>query len=115
MKYCRIFIFFLIVNPAIIITQYNVVLEKPINYNYISWIKGSKPELLCPTNGYVDQLSLQPVFQLKLSQGKYKTIDFEFEERELTKNEMLTYKNLIFDSTYSKTFRKQEQNNKTWK
>jgi hypothetical protein len=112
-KYCRIFIFFLIVNPAIIITQYNVVLEKPINYNYISWIKGSKPELLCPTNGYVDQLSLQPVFQLKLSQGKYKTIDFEFEERELTKNEMLTYKNLIFDSTYSKTFRKQEQNNKT--
>ena len=112
MKYCRIIIFFLIANPLIFISQNYFTVEKTLNYDYISWTKDSKKELLCPVNGYFDQATFQPVFQLKLSKGEYQIKDFEFEERALTEKEKITYKNLIFDSAYSSTFRKQEQNNK---
>ena len=112
MKYCRIIIFFLIANPLIFISQNYVNVEKTLNYDYISWTKDSKKELLCPVNGYFDQATFQPVFHLKLTQGEYQIKDFDFEERALTEKEKKTYKNLLFDSAYSITFRKQEQNNK---
>ena len=111
-KYCHIIVFFLIFNPVIFFSQNYVTIEKTINYELIGWTKDSKPELLCPINGYFDQVSYQPVFQLKLDQGKYQIKDFEFEERALSEKEKITYKNLQFDSNYSKVFRRQEQNNK---
>ena len=111
-KYCRIIIFFLIANPLILISQNYFTIEKTLNYKYIGWTKDSKPELLCPENGYFDQTSYQPVFQLELTQGEYQIKDFVFEERALTEKEKITYKNLQFDSIYTKTFRRQEQNNK---
>ena len=57
-------------------------------------------------------LATTPVFQLELTQGEYQIRDFVFEERALTEKEKITYKNLQFDSIYTKTFRRQEQNNK---
>ena len=86
-------------------------IEKNINYDYISWTKDSKNELLCPVNGYFDQATFQPVFQLKLTQGQYQIKDFNLRKEHFQKKKKI-YKNLIFDSVYSSTFRKQEQNNK---
>ena len=96
-KYCRIIIFFLIANPLILISQNYFTIEKTLNYEYIGWTKDSKPELLCPENGYFDQTSYQPVFQLELTQGEYQIKDFVFEERALTEKEKITYKNLQYD------------------
>ena len=111
-KYCRIIIFFLIINPLIFTSQNHFTIEKKLNYDYISWTKDSKNELLCPVNGYFDQTTFQPVFQFKLPQGKYQIKDFKFEERALSEKEKKIYENLTLDSIYTKKFRKQEQNNK---
>ena len=85
MKYCRIIIFFLITNPLIFTSQNHITIEKNLNYDYISWTKDSKNDLLCPVNGYFDQTTFQPVFQFKLPQGQYQIKDFMFEERALVR------------------------------
>ena len=58
------------------------------------------------------QLSLQPVFQHKLSFADYEVKSFDFSERALTQSEISSYNDAKITNNYDIYFRKQEQNSK---
>ena len=111
MKYCNVLIF-LVLSPLFFLSQNKFEIQKKINYNKIGWTKNTEKNLFCPVNGFLDQSSLQPIYQTSVNYGEYVVSSFEFNERLLSEEELIPYKDIAFDSIYFSQLKKQEQNSK---
>ena len=109
MKYCN-FLIYLTFSPLFFLSQTQLVIQKKISYRNIGWTKNTKKNIKCPVKGFVDQTSLQPIYQTSINSGNYTISAFEFNERKLSEEELIPYKGITFDSIYIPQFRKQEQN-----
>ena len=111
MKYCN-FLIYLTFSPLFFLSQTQLVIQKKISYRNIGWTKNTKKNLKCPVKGFVDQTSLQPIYQTSINSGNYTISSFEFNERKLSEEELIPYKGITFDSIYFSQLKKQEQNSK---
>ena len=106
MKYCN-FLIYLTFSPLFFLSQTQLVIQKKISYRNIGWTKNTKKNIKCPVKGFVDQTSLQPIYQTSINSGNYTISAFEFNERKLSEEELIPYKGITFDSIYIPQFRKQ--------
>ena len=112
MNYCKASLIFFIFITIQSFSQKEFRIESEIEYEIVKWTNDSDTKLISPIKGYFDQLSLQPVFQYKLSFADYEVKSFDFSERALTMSETSSYNDAKISNNYNIYFRKQEQNSK---
>ena len=112
MYYCKSSLILFIFVTIQSFSQKEFRIESKIEYEIVKLTHDSNTKLISPVKGYFDQLSLQPVFQHKLSFGDYKVKSFDFSERALTKDETKSYLDIKATNEYHINIRKQEQNSK---
>ena len=112
MYYCKSSLILFLFVTIQSFSQKEFSIESKIEYEIVKLTHDSNTKLISPVKGYFDQLSLQPVFQHKLSFGDYKVKSFDFNERALTQSESSSYNDEKITNNYNIYFRKQEQNSK---
>ena len=112
MNYCKAILIFFIFITVRSFSQKEFRIESKIKYEIVKWTHDADTKLISPIKGYFDQLSLQPVFQYKLSFADYEVKSFDFSERALTQSEISSYDDAKITNNYNIYFRKQEQNSK---